>query len=157
VILIPYAYFQANYWHLEYKFWYIYLILALIPWIDYIFTNRDDLRLSTKNLITKLSENAGNLFDRIFNNTKKASIIGATWGLISPFLMRLTLIDDVGTLSLIPKTVGLPFYIAMKFVDSSGCMDMGCVLLFFIWSPLAILIGALIGYTISKIYLKVRK
>ncbi len=50
IIFVPFAYIQAEHLHQEYKFWYLYIILPAIPWIDIIYKNKSDILPSLINV-----------------------------------------------------------------------------------------------------------
>ncbi len=84
------------------------------------------------------------------NLEKKATIVGAIWGLISILILILENKGEIIFSTTILKIITLPLFIAMTIQDPGQ----GAFLITF---PLSIVIGAVLGYSIAKIYLKVKK
>lgn len=82
------------------------------------------------------------------NLEKKAAIIGAIWGLISYWIFQL--LSWPYPLPILQPFLAFPYWFVFKILGIEfWILDVGMYI--------SIIIGALIGYGIAKIYLKVKK
>lgn len=154
IIFISYAYYQAVYLHSEFSYWYLYILLPLIPWYGHI--KGVNIINGTKAII-----------DKTLSNMKAVITIGAFWGFISIWLVPRRISGGTSlelAIQRIPDIIQIPLSLPVYLIMKSGIFETRCTyacfeVLFLI--PLGILLstvlGAFIGYGVSKIYIRTRK
>ncbi|MEE8167621.1 MAG: hypothetical protein V3T58_01965 [Candidatus Hydrothermarchaeales archaeon] len=156
-LFILYAFVQAKYLHTEFKYWYspfLYIIIPILPWSNKIF-------YYTPGFLKEFFKEEG--------LTRRSTILGTFWGFISFWLIPRT-ISGGTTLEFwiqkFPDIVQIPLSLPSYVLFKVGLMDFfqgGCtdacfhmIILIPVFILISAMLGASIGYGISKIYLKVK-